>query len=1856
MDQSHVIRTVRANYTFDTRGVEGNVAPSLFDPDADTEVVELELGDGLSLFTGSGGDLGDQVKLAIDARNGVPTLRLRSARIPRGISPGLVVKGLKVLGVDLENWLGVESLVSTAADRVAHLVADRVDHRDVAGRDQLGLYRCAPDRIYGRSMSGKAPSSDGPALVLLHGFMSSTSGSFGGLWDQTGKAYRDELLRAYGEAVYGFDHATLGGSPIDNAITLVNSLPDNTTLHLLSHSRGGLIGELLSRAQFNENGFSPREREWFRQERPSEADALEELIARMAGKRIAIDRFVRVASPVRGTWLASDRLDRWLSIFYNVARFAIPPGAQAISDSVFDVIAAVVKKRLSPEAFPGIEAMCPSSPLMTLLNETDADLSQRLVVIGGDCVGSGILQRLKLLITDGFFREPHDLVVPTASMFGGARRKSGVRYFFHQTPKVDHFHYFINDESLRRIRVGLLGDNAEYETMQLLKSPGTHLDLAANRAVAPDAPLVVLLPGIMGSELCTGKSDRIWVDYRDLFCGEFSRLRLDESTQEAPYPAAGGEAIYPGLPLTSATVNFYGDLLTALSKKGYAVLPAGYDWRKPLTVAASELAKQLEAAWPEQSQRPLRIIGHSMGGLVACMLFALHPRLRDRFTSSPGNRLLMLGTPNRGSMAIARTLLGDNDLVGKLAFIAPQSETDILSIANTFPGFHELLPQRGHDWADPKTWKRLFDQRKIPLDKRPAFDRGALELGRKGRAALTAALDLLPFRHICYVAGFVDPHADDATIVDIDANGAYERGPGDGTVSYASGLLENVPTWYVDAEHGNLPSTESAFAAYFDLLERGDTGRLPRDWSGYVESRRGVVLTAMAEAGKDLPEGEPKVAPLYRPSRGDVIAAILGARSRPLIGIVPSRAQPIRLRVVNGGLRFARHPVIVGHYQGDTMRGSERDLDGLFDGQLRTALDLGVYPGEVETFQVFKREQANADRRSPFAIVVGLGRPGELSVGELRRTVRRGMLAWFGTASGTPTADQSPGAFSILLLGSSVSGMTVTECARSILQGAQDAQAVLMGLPLLEGEAGPGVITELELVEIYEDKALELVHELPRIVGNQEFSEDFRLDDGIEVRTDAQRRLRDDARDIATTRRLDITVEGSRLTYTLSGLQAAVPVMTRDVDIVEIRDYVSCIIKELQTDRIFGRVLFNQLLPLELKRFALEQYEVLITLDESAASLPWELADGGGKRPLSVQSGMIRQLRSTRYTARERVTADRALVISAPRVDGLPKLAAAIAEGDVVSSVLASAGFDVVFLREATATKIRDAMGQGPYRIIHFAGHGLADYEVSPDDGLGKRTGMVIGSLPLTHPGPAASTGPVVSSARRGASDERGSNVSAHDFRWLLLTPDDIREGLAQAPELVFINCCYLGANAGIGSDAPSMARNFATSFMEIGSRAVVAAGWAIDDEAAYCFAKSFYTALAVGGLSFMEAVREARSETYNLSADGTPTWGAYQCYGDPQYTAIRAPLEEADPDFPIARSVEHWLLEQLRLAMGANGSTLRMLRSKLLQSIERVRVDDKRFLQEEPVFLAAVAACESLGAFTQARDLLDQRVAERHSMPMKARIADARVRLRIAMLEPASGMDATERKRDYLRALDRLRDLATAEDTDTGWFNLATLLRRAFLLEERASEKRKLLYAIVDATTKAWQATRESLNQRRSSHLIDKPDEDAMTDEAAQKTLSGIIIADSLGVHSKSKARPRAGLPSHGNMLRRCERKIATREAAVEFWDDVDSADLRLLILASPPGNGTSRGRSRGSRDYEVEVKGISEIYRVAIANAADAGQHDSIHAYVRFWLGLAGYFANHAAPHAREHWQRFEESLRGSDLPGLGDPADSI
>src|SRR5262249_3325364 len=142
-----------------------------------------------------------------------------------------------------------------------------------------------------------------------------------------------------------------------------------------------------------------------------------------------------------------------------------------------------------------------------------------------------------------------------------------------------------------------------------------------------------------------------------------------------------------------------------------------------------------------------------------------------------------------------------------------------------------------------------------------------------------------------YVAGVAEETASDVLVDAMAPKGRRVRvvaSPlGDGRVMWETGIPAGLPTYYMDAVHGDLANTAEAFPALLDLLTTGKTSKLPTTPPRSRSSTSGTF---------DMREEIPAMIP----DRDELVASALGCR-RP--GLMPTAAaQPLSVCVLHDDL------------------------------------------------------------------------------------------------------------------------------------------------------------------------------------------------------------------------------------------------------------------------------------------------------------------------------------------------------------------------------------------------------------------------------------------------------------------------------------------------------------------------------------------------------------------------------------------------------------------------------------------------------------------------------------------------------------------------------------------------------------------------------------------------------------------------------------------------------------------------------------------------------------------------------------------------------------------------------------------
>lgn len=1462
------------------RGAEKDAPSVLLEPGA---VLEIELENGTRLLVAAE-DAERYLGRAI-GRDGAgapgviavgPTLRLAGPHLPTVTSrDGLGAWAVKSLRVFDTGPAGMTALIAAGTAQDWQL------------GQRLGLYRLQTD-AWKLSPAPQMPSSTEPALLFLHGTVSSTEGSFRALWGGDSDIdARAQLAQAYGERVYGFEHRSLTDSPIANVLALVRALPAGARLHLVSHSRGGMLGELLARANRLDNDpFTEADVQRFlahaertgRSGYEQDAKDLRALNQAMKERAIRVERFVRVAATARGTTLASGRLDRWATVMLNLAGLGLAP----VPGLLKNFLLAVVKERTDARVLPGLEAMMPDSPLVALLNAPDVRLEYPLHVIAGDIDGDSLLSWLGDCLSEAFYAGQTDLVVNTPSMSGGAARKQGIWLKSVAGPAVHHLSYFKRAESARPLLSALAGSN---EGFVELIGPSTALIARGGIDTKPlqDGPIALMLPGIMGSHLAVGR--RIWMNPVELIAGGMERLQISA---------------------TGVTSDGWMDLsyerFAQHLAQSHEVRPFAYDWRLSIAEAAGQFGKQLDDAMrdAEQRNKPLRIVAHSMGGLVARL--ALKDRW-PRFKAIQGSRLVQFGTPNAGSHSIAAVLTGRDGFVQMIErwFDWKHDMREFLDIVHDFPGVLQLLPWPGSnglaadglDYFDPALWQQWRDD-DAENRQRPARDAAAPMEPAKGAgdgwdAPLAAQLKAakhavqqivavaLEADHTLYVAGSArTPVA--LRVVDGQMQiGWTERG--DGRVAWDSGIPPGVKAWYVDAAHGDLLKHEVAFDEYVKLLDTGDC----------------TLATSQAGArdGADLVYAPAPLAPhtLY-PCEEEVIAAAMGGRPPSELrrrAQRQSQLSPASIHIVHGSLAGADTPVLIGAYANDSLRGSAQFLDKHLGRSMRGALAIGRYPAQPGDAMVFAQPLAGA--KPGGAIVVGLGAVGELQPGDLTRALTQGLVEYARVCAQMPSADGKAASslqLSAVLVGTGFAGLSVEVGMRALFE------ALYRGNRLLERAGLAQRIGTLCVFEDEQSRALAAATAAQGLARDRKYAGAINYDGRIR---DAQGRYAGANLDQSGSNgwhRVHITdLDEGGLRFTLVTGRARNEVDDEPDQRQAVDGLIRSATTTTQDQPGLSRALFELMLPNGFKEALPNVGGVILAVDAKAAAYPWELLRdeaAGVEAPLATRVCLVRQLASPHGRSRVATVNNLNVLVVGDTQSGLAALPAAAQEGRAVARLFGDKGHQVKLLEKPDGQQVMVSLFDERYRVIHLAAHGSVAV-----DGKGY-TGMVLG--PNTY-----------------------------------LTTAQVNK-LRHVPELVFINCCHLGSMKA--EDRPrwgELAANLATQFIEMGSKAVVAAGWAVDDAAADAFAGAFYRAM-LRGMPFGAAVRDARYETWRLYR-ASNTWGAYQAYGNELYRLVDDLGDDwVAPDYlHVSQIVSE--LERIRARIGPANDEEKTLYGGRLKKIE---------------------------------------------------------------------------------------------------------------------------------------------------------------------------------------------------------------------------------------------------------------------------------------------------------------------------------
>lgn len=607
-----------------------------------------------------------------------------------------------------------------------------------------------------------------------------------------------------------------------------------------------------------------------------------------------------------------------------------------------------------------------------------------------------------------------------------------------------------------------------------------------------------------------------------------------------------------------------------------------------------------------------------------------------------------------------------------------------------------------------------------------------------------------------------------------------------------------------------------------------------------------------------------------------------GSRTpRPTLSSPAVAAVELEVQVVHGALDQTKWPVAVGHVTGMPLRGAEGWLDARLGGRLSDRLLIGAYP-EQEGAAVCVPAP---DLSPPGVLVLGLGPGGEVTADKVARAMTAAVLQWAADQAdallGPPTEPVPLGVAAALVGANPLDGISLEDSVAAVVDGVVAAEVILRSSQRLRSRVR---VAELEIIELYRDRAQAAARALRDLQTPATASAAVRLKPRTRVARRAGGRAGQPPDAYSTGAWWRVEVRGAQpsgempegyqdLEFTSLSRRASADRLVQRIETGTVEGLVGAAVMTPRPDEQLGNTLFELLVPDALKPKVLTGDNIQVLVDPITAAYPWEAlateppGTSGEPHP-ALRGGMLRQFaerdaQQARFTVRRPTGSDVLVIANPPAGDLAPDLPGAVREGRAVANILARTrpdhpGYQVHALiwedGQSETTNLPPATGPDAwphiinalyryeYRIVHIAAHGAY------------------------NPGQPAHSGILIGANRYLTAATIGS--------------------MPVVPELVFLNCCHSGRVTPTGWDTPTrtgqahhLAASIARALILLGVRAVVAAGWAVDDHDATAFAETLYSRLLDNGEPFGNAVTQARR-----AATTTNTWAAYQCYGDPGY------------------------------------------------------------------------------------------------------------------------------------------------------------------------------------------------------------------------------------------------------------------------------------------------------------------------------------------------------------------------------------
>lgn len=638
--------------------------------------------------------------------------------------------------------------------------------------------------------------------------------------------------------------------------------------------------------------------------------------------------------------------------------------------------------------------------------------------------------------------------------------------------------------------------------------------------------------------------------------------------------------------------------------------------------------------------------------------------------------------------------------------------------------------------------------------------------------------------------------------------------------------IYEVGNYLTDFSTGELTLEDSLFSGYRDLIRMGKTENpiLNRKPS-FVQYESGISNARSSY-------------PIIGNNRRTLLTQLQKLRETKRL---KKKYTNLKVTVTCGHLAKSLYPVMVGHTSEDNLRGAENAVNALLDYRLSDMIKLGVYPMKASETEYIPALLSTDNFKG--GIVICYGNGYDITGYKLEKYVQKAALN-YALKKDVQANNINGIGISTVLIGSLYGRLTTLTCVEHIIKGIYNANELLLrNLKDIK-------ITNLEFIEIYEDRHIDILVKLRLLQSQLGESFPFTFDKSLVTKAGARIRLPNNYNQ-DWYNRYEITKpdkDNNTLKYASNTSNSAREIIVEKYD-NSIVDFLSEESKKSNWDNTLSKTLFELLIPNELKLQFARQANIVLALDKETANFPWEMisAELSAGYPISIKAWMIRQLNIEKKVRTNYISKNTAFIVGNPDTqDQFLPLQYADEETENLNEQLQKNGFTTTYFnsKESDPIEIVKHFVAKEYKLIHFAAHGLIDKEDNSESKI------VIG---------------------------RDRYI---DFNTL--------KKMSYTPEFAFINCCYLGIQSESVDedqkhlDYPLFAASVGTQLVSEGYKAIIVAGWKLDDRAAKTFSSVFYKYF-LEGASFAQSVLFARKACFN-DHPSSNTWGAYQCYGNPDY------------------------------------------------------------------------------------------------------------------------------------------------------------------------------------------------------------------------------------------------------------------------------------------------------------------------------------------------------------------------------------